>query len=370
MQQIKENERGNTMKKFMTLVLALVMVLAIAVPAMAFTSDISDPSDASPFELDIYLVEYDNDEFFGITSLPPSDRGYAKNEIVAAIVELYVPKGETLGTNYTTLEITGDDVDFKVTDNDPADLQQSGNGGFVDTYTVTSDEITLTISATAAAKATGNKTYKVLVFAKVTGEEASITASLVDKTGNSGEFDSSNELDVVLGGDAYVVKKNKADGAAGNYTVTGNGTSFKVFVDKNYKSTGLSIESPNTPSSYVPLGLTLSGALGVVDTDGVLRTSGDLYDDVMDVYDDTVKGVFGLDYMLIGNYVRDSFWTGLTSGDTLSATVEIKPWTAYVTVPDNIVVDPPKTGDAASIVGFVMIVLAAAAVVAVKKVRA
>jgi hypothetical protein len=49
----------------------------------------------------------------------------------------------------------------------------------------------------------------------------------------------------------------------------------------------------------------------------------------------------------------------MVSAHTIIATVDIKPWTAYVTIPDvpDIIVDPPKTGDAASIMGVVMVAL-------------
>ena len=344
------------MKKFVTLVLALVMALAIALPAMAFTTDTTEAL-RKPFELDVYLVEYNNDEFFGITSLPPSDRGYAKNEIVAAIVELYIPKDENpLTDGYTKLDISGDNVSFAVTD-----AKKEGDGAWVLTAkTAAKDGWTANV-----ASKTGKATLKWLVFAKVTGDDASITAKLVDGTGPA-DLVVNTAVPYTLGGVNYTVTKK-----AGSYelNVTSgdyNGAKIVIKVDSKNKSTGMSIA---TSSSLYPIVSTVGGSLGVLVGDEV-KTSGSIYNDVMDVYDDVVKAVFKMDYMLIGNYVRDSFFTGLTSSDTISATVEIKPWTAYVTVPDNIVVDPPKTGDAASIVGFVMIVLAAAAVVAVKKVRA
>ena len=46
--------------------------------------------------LKIYLVEYDDNDLFGFVTLPESDRGYAKNEIVAAVVELDIPEDEDI----------------------------------------------------------------------------------------------------------------------------------------------------------------------------------------------------------------------------------------------------------------------------------
>ncbi|HOR12936.1 MAG TPA: hypothetical protein PKX46_03340, partial [Clostridia bacterium] len=96
-------------------------------------------------------------------------------------------------------------------------------------------------------------------------------------------------------------------------------------------------------------------------------TSGTEYDAAMKIYNDTVVGVFKMDFKLMGNFLRDKFFTDLVSGKTLAVTVNIKPWTAYVKVPDNVVVNPPKTGAAASILGFVMVALAGASAVALKK---
>ena len=351
------------MKKFLTLVLALVMALAIALPAMAFTSDTTEASTAVPFELDVYLVEYDNDEFFGITSLPPSDRGYAKNEVVAAIVELYIPKDENPKTEgYTVLDISGDNVTFNVTDR----AIKGDKALAIADKTDKADGYTVDIAGATAASLDGKVTMKWLVFAKVTGEDASITAELVD--GTAPKAPTAAGVVYTLDGVDYLIKKN-----SGSYSILVQegdyaGAQITIDVDSKNKSTGMNIRATASSTEY-PLGVTVGGTLGII-VGNVVKTSGSAFESVMDVYEDVVKDVFGLDYMLIGNYVRDSFWTGLVSGDTLTATVEIKPWTAYVTVPDNIVVDPPKTGDAASIVGFVMIVLAAAAVVAVKKVRA
>jgi ABC-type sugar transport system substrate-binding protein len=57
------------MKKFLVLVLALTLAFALAAPAMAFTSD-EETDDDTPYGLDIYLVEYDDDDMFGYISLP------------------------------------------------------------------------------------------------------------------------------------------------------------------------------------------------------------------------------------------------------------------------------------------------------------
>jgi hypothetical protein len=341
------------MKKFLTLVLALVLALGLTVPALAFTSD--DAADADvPYDLSIYLVEYEDNDLFGMVSLPASDRGYAKNEIVAAVIELYVPTDEDpYADGYRSLDIGGDNVSFNVTD-----VPQK-----------TSNAPALTEKATKAdggnttsplwIQLDGKNTFKWLVFAKVTDDDASITAKLVDGTAGDEFTNDTDSITVTLDGDTYTIAKSFVTGTGGTYTITGGGDTIVIDVDKNYKSTGMSINGS-------ALGVNTKGELGIVSGAQIL-TDGTTYENVMDVYDDVVVDVFGMDYFLIGNYVRDSFFTDLVSADTVIATVDIEPWTAYVSVPDNVVVDPPKTGDAASIMGFVMVALSGAGAVALKK---
>ena len=378
------------MKKFLTLVLALVLALGLSVPALAFTSDDSEAVD-HPYDLSVYLVEYDDNDLFGMVALPESDRGYAKNEIVAAVVELFVPKDEDpFDDGYTKLDIGGDNVSFDVTDNtdvvNPLKTLRSSNAPALSFKGVHEDGLTYTLANNILD---GKDTYKWLVFAKVTDDDASITAKLVD--GTAADSFAANGLLLTLDGDDYYVLKNTPADADGYYTIYCNfkdnavvgaieatdtyEDAIRIYVDKHHASTGMAIldNAAGTgyaviadPGAFVALGVNTDGELGIVNG-AVIDTDGDTYDNIMDIYDDIVVDVFGMDYFLIGNYVRDSFFEDLVSADTIVATVDIEPWTAYVTVPDNIVVDPPKTGDAASIMGFVMVALSGAGAVALKK---
>ena len=356
------------MKKLLTLLLVLVLALGLTVPAMAFTSDDTEDVD-HPFDLSIYLVEYDDNDLFGLVALPESDRGYAKNEIVAAVVELYVPKGENPYPDYQQLAIEGEDVDFDVTDNHtiittdnvgpigPFQTDDLSDGGYYPLGANTFD---------ASSKA---KTFKALVFAKITGDEASITVKLVDGEGVDG-FDD-GELQVTLDGDLYTITKHGVGSDDGFYMIVdADGNKIRLYVDDDNKTVGMAINPDEATSAslpnFIPLGVNTDNELGIV-VGATVKTDGDDYDAVMDVYEDVVDDVFGLDYFLIGNYLRDSFFEDLISADTITATVDIEPWTAYVTVPDNIIVDPPKTGDAASIMGFVMVALAGSSAVALRK---
>ena len=339
---------------------------------MAFTSDSEADDDSVPYGLKIYLVEYEDNDLFGFVTLPESDRGYAKNEIVAAVVELDIPEDEDLiGDGYETLDISGDNVSFDVTDepilnkdadDDGMDLNSNGEDGWDLDFTA------------PGVTVHDDTTYKWLVFAKVTDDEASLTAKLIDGEG-VGDFDDGPMI-LTLDGVTYGIAKTGAINPDGDfqYVITVlagsddyNGAVIFIDVDEDNVSLGMTIDA-NTAHAPGPfaLGVNTKNELGIVKG-AIIDTDGDDFDDVMDIYEDVVVDVFGMDYFLIGNYVRDSYFEDLVSPDTLVATVDIEPWTAYVTVPDNIVVDPPKTGDAASIMGFVMVALSGAGVVALRK---
>ncbi len=359
------------MKKLLTLILALLLVASLSMPAMAFTSD-TQTDDGVPYDLKIYLVEYDDNDFFGIASLPESDRGYAKNEIVAAVVELVVPEDEEMThDDYAWLELGGENVDLNVADNYDGGVislltSNVDEGTNVDTYpSLWEDSIWIEVRTFPE-----DTTYKWLFFAKVTGDDASLFAELADGYGNDGELedDESSFLFLTLDGEDYYV--NKTSYGYEIYVDTGDyiGASIYIDVDEDNISTGMSIKpgSGTFSGTEFALGVNTKNELGIMKG-AVVDTDGDDFDDVMDIYNDVVVDVFGMDYFLIGNYVRDSYFENLVSADTITATVDITPWTAYVTVPDNIVVDPPKTGDAASIMGFVMVALSGAGVVALRK---
>ena len=374
------------MKKFLILILALVLVFGLSVPAMAFTSDDTENED-HPYDLSIYLVEYDDNDLFGFVALPESDRGYAKNEIVAAVVELYVPDDEEiLFQEYSMLVFGGENVDLDVADNyDGAhdiDLQVSSSvtellaaqpNAFTLDNALNDDEIQMTIGTQHGF--TGEETYKWLFFAKVTDDDASLYAKLIDGDGSVGfeEEDNVEVLLVTLSGTDYEIEFREVDADNFQFGIfwSDDDGDYVIFIDTddNYKSTGMSIgidtaEYPTGP--IFPLGVNTDGELGIVKG-AIVDTSGDDFDDVMDIYEDVVVDVFGMDYFLIGHYVRKSFFEDLVSADTIIATVDIEPWTAYVSVPDNIVVDPPKTGDAASIMGFVMVALAGSSAITLRK---
>ena len=354
------------MKKLFTLVLVLLLCVGLTVPAMAFTSDTSEEED-HPYDLSIYLVDYEDNDLFGLVALPASDRGYAKNEIVAAVVQLVIPEDEEITHDeYGTMVFGGENVDLDVKDNYEGghisleDKLATGSIIGVEN-TLNDDEIVFHIT-----KLPGDNTYKWLFFAKVTDDDASLYAKLIDGIGSHGFHD--NCLIVELSGDKYLVKKYFDPDDGGRYVIRCEDGDIILYIDEDYKTTGMAI-APDEPTDLpkpISLGVNTKNELGIVDG-AKIKTDGDDYDAVMDIYEDIVVDVFGMDYFKIGNYLRDSFFEDLVSGDTIIATVDIEPWAAYVTVPAEVVVDPPKTGDAASLMGFVMVALSAAGTFALKR---
>ncbi|MDL2218507.1 hypothetical protein LJC27_07590 [Christensenellaceae bacterium OttesenSCG-928-M15] len=107
------------MKKIITLALALMMVLAAAAPALAFTEDEYTGDVKTPYELSVMLVDYD-EGFVSkhVLSLPEATRGYLNNEIICAVASLYLPKeANLLDDDYVKLTFSGENADLNVTDN-------------------------------------------------------------------------------------------------------------------------------------------------------------------------------------------------------------------------------------------------------------
>ena len=347
------------MKKFLALALALVMALALAVPAMAFTAD-GVAEDYVP-TLSLELVEYENDAFFGIVGAAPSDRGYAKNEIVAFIVTLEVAKDEKIG-DFDTLEISGENVTFAVSETN----QVAGGAPALTAKAKAAEGYTADVAGVE-----GKVKYQWLSFAKVTDDDASITAALYVADAKAGVKFVNDEL--VLEDEDEV-----------EYTVTATGTDFVVVwddgafaieADKKGVSKALYVTLDgqdiykvieNKNGEYVFLNAT-NGDIEPGSKDKAVKA---LYEELVAIVDDVFEGVFGFDYDLLGGVVNKKYFESLASYEVVEVTVDIAPWVAYVQVPDVIVVDPPKTGDATVLVGIVMAIVAAAGVVVFNKVRA
>jgi len=379
------------MKKLLPLVLVLTLLLCPLLPAMAFTADNNENAD-NPININLYLVEYDDVDMFGVASLPISDRGYAKNEIIAAVAECIIPpmdilKDSSFRAMYRYFMLSGEHVDFNIaennitfTDRDDYATLLCGNsfGMQFDAQFLNDDLLIELFNLQISDKA---ETYRWLFFAKVTGENASLTATLYDgsEVPNSKFGDRENvkrdggalRLERTLGDTHFRIFKitePDVDGLRYEVQILPREPEdvidgFIIYVDDDYHSTGMELfEETKDARQTVSLGVTPRGELGIVDPENsaVILTSGSLYDEFMDIYNDIVLGKLGLNYFRMGNYVRDSFFENLCSKNTLTKTVEIAPFTPYVTVPQSIVLNPPKTGSGADFAGFALLIFSGA----------
>jgi len=373
------------MKKILTLALVLALALSLAAPALAFWGTAPTTAAAGGTTVDIYLVDHDGSGSLlsGLISMPATNRGYAKNEIVAAVASLMIPANVDVtvaGLGYDEFVLSGSSVSVNVTDNLVAgfvDIVTTFPAGVTENFNATSSAILLNIGVLTPAATTAS-TYRALYFAKVVGDDATMTATLTRNLALGAGVGAV----MPLGNTGYQVTRTLAAGAVPQeYIISEVATGNDLFTIRT-NAAGLAESIEVTPQS-------MAGAtewFGVVYSGGYLYTLTQTAGAPINlgrvptaaeqlVLDSRMNSIFatalGLDITKRGYNMSDANWAAYANSlANLSESVDVEPWTPYVTVPDNIVVDPPKTGDAASILGFVMIALAGAAVVAVKKVRA
>ncbi|MDR1620414.1 MAG: hypothetical protein LBS18_07130, partial [Clostridiales bacterium] len=182
------------------------MALGLAAPALAYTPNTPPDETQSPYEIEIYLVEHSGLDLLGnALQLPATDRGYAKNEIIAAIGKLVIPKGEDVfGDGYTQLRFRPENVSLNVSENAFMTVPAAGttvNAVLTNNlsttqnttpvlwnewwYTLSTNLLVHTISAPAPlglgsipVNANADVTMRWLVFGKVGGEDAKLTFQL------------------------------------------------------------------------------------------------------------------------------------------------------------------------------------------------
>ncbi len=424
------HERGYTMKKFITLALVLVMALGLAAPALAYSSNTAPAAGSSLFTLDINIVRYTDagDYLSGWITAPHSNEGYVVGQVVAVVGALNVPSNaDFYGEGYRQVYFSGSNVNLNVVDNylglyyslretvpDSADAagtnwhqwwydgdDTAGQGGVVNVdklYHWAGGKVGGAYNYSYIPSVSGAKTYRWLCFGKVTGDNATMSFGITPgmkfnlnpaapwlpgTTGVVGDW--LNILD-----DEYsVIHTTTASGGHG-YSVFENlnGAVLDSTIDPFTNSNFNLLCKFETTSKNVGDGLILYGIKGfnwrvevsggelifwktnVAPYDDKVSKGDTLYNTLVANYTSVVEDILGFSVYNKANTLKKGDFEKLANSIAAKVTVDIEPWTPYVQVPEQIVVDPPKTGETASVLGFVMIVMAAAAAFVAKKVRA
>ena len=356
------------MKKILTLAVALVMVFALAAPAFAAGWD--NPVTPDEFE-DLYLnitalsVEESTTVWNGGT-FNKLDKTYpvVAGMKVHAYAEIQIPKEDDLSDDIEDrIKAEQGEITISISNLTDATLNVRNKDGLVikkdpisssKTYPIKGADLGTTI------------TVEIWGTAEKSDKDAKITATLgVYNKWNASE----TQFDFFSNGTKYTISKNVADV---DYTVykTSDSTAGVRFYTKS---------SGQVENIYVVLDSQvyaihdyMGGNMSFVPENSARPIDdADTIRDVKAVLDD-ICGAMGFDY------AGDAYITDDLIRDNLGTIVE---GSASLVYPSGYVqeivtsdpgVNPPQTGDNASIVGFVMIAVAlvAAAAVTVKKVRA
>ena len=345
------------MKKILTLAIALVMVFAIAAPAFASGWDI----EIEEKELKDIVVTIDALSIDPVSSsLVGGSAGYkvlektypvVKETPVRAFVTVTVPKEENLSDDMISyLEGVVSKVFLKIETSNLTNVKVYENGA----TTEGRSKILFT-----DADMGQTFTYMITGEAVDSYKDAKITAKL----GVYNEWESG----------VFTFEKNGEV-----YTVTHTANLFTIESTSGAVMTFPTIDSENGKIDTTKF-LTVDGYNIVKQVNNILAfegtagiiTSGSTYNAIKADMDE-IFGVLGFDYEG-AKYMQEAHFTKFfctVMEGTAGLTYPAGAVTEFVT--DDPSVNPPQTGDNASVVGFVMIAVAlvAAAAVTVKKVRA
>ncbi len=353
------------MKKILTLAVALVMVFALAAPAFAAGWD--NPVTPDEFE-DLYLnitalsVEESTTVWNGGT-FNKLDKTYpvVAGMKVHAYAEIQIPKEDDLSDDIVDrIKAEQGEITISISNLTDATLNVRNKDGLVikkdpisssKTYPIKGADLGTTI------------TVEIWGTAEKSDKDAKITATLgVYNKWNGDQFDffSGNSKYSILkdGNEYWVVRADQRDVGVAFYT-NSSGLVQNILISKSAGDTYYAINNFN-------------GDLAFVDTDDTtIQISGDTYRDVKAVLDE-ICGAMGFDYAGQAYITKELVKKNL--GTIVEGSASLVYPSGYVQeiVTNDPGVNPPQTGDSASIAGFVMIAVAlvAAAVVTVKKVRA
>ena len=358
------------MKKILTLAVALVMVFALAAPALAAGWD--NPVTPDEFE-DLYLnitplsVEESTIVWYGGT-YNKLDKTYpvVAGMKVHAFVEVKVPAYDDLSKDIQDRLAAGQGK-LKISTSNLEDVTAQWKYEGDEKYRAEIIKGDKTSGTLAISKKSCDNTIYVEIWgtAEKSDKDAKITATL----GVYNQWDDDdNTFDFFSGDDKYTIWKDRvgADYIVTSADDTSSGLRFYTKSSGQVENITVVLDGAvYTIQDY------MGGDPSFVPASGTRPITGDDLRDVKAVLDD-ICGAMGFDY------AGDAYITDELVEDNLGSIVEGSASLVYPSgyvqeiVTNDPGVNPPQTGDSASIAGFVMIAVAlvAAAVVTVKKVRA
>lgn len=374
------------MKKIVSIVLALVLVLAIAAPAMAITgyvSPITQATASAPYAIDMTLVSDDAAGLglLGLTAIA-TNKAYVMNEVIYGRIDVAAnPKTTWNAYDYkeTHLVISSNAVALQNAivysiATGASNVLLSGAAGSVTNIGEAKANALNVIDMNFGDTPVNTTT----LFSGVVQGQGSIVAELMG--GNAWYFEGINgKLNKNFPYNIYndlgeLLYNMQADGTNVRVGVFEKGVEIgNVYFVRDAKNicsqifVGADKWADNVVSYSAPIsnGGAIVEAIGTytaADTTGAYKALKAVYDEVM--------AFFGFDYNAKGELL-DAHFTSKLHSFYAKDEVAVNLYTSAITVPDP-EVEIPQTGDAATTIGFVMVAMAivAAAAVAYKKVRA
>lgn len=368
------------MKKIFSVILALVLVLAIAAPAMAITGYVSpvvEKNVAAPFNVDVALI---STPAAGLDVLKintiAANKAYIVNEIVyGAISVTYDSKTnwDKYDTENTQLILSSNAID--IIEMIPYQIDSVAStvllGGGAGNVTQASGAVTIDNTNNCAKWTVQDYRNYVVLFSGVAKAQGSIVAEL--RGGNQeyfagvkGQLSTARYPIFNDVGDKLYEMWETADGifvesfikdATGIVRFEMNGDVYcdNIYVEGNKISYSIPVSNE---------GAVLESIGTYTEKDAEFKALKACYENVMTY--------FGFDYNTKGELLDAHFTSKLHSFYDVD-TVAVNFYSDVITIP-GADVDIPQTGDAATTIGFVMVAMAivaaaAAAAVAYKKVR-
>lgn len=344
------------MKKILTLAVALVMVFALAAPALAAGWD--NPVTPDEFE-DLYLnitplsVEESTIVWYGGT-YNKLDKTYpvVAGMKVHAFVEVKVPAYDDLSKDIQDRLAAGQGK-LKISTSNLEDVTAQWKYEGDEKYRAEIIKGDKTSGTLAISKKSCDKTIYVEIWgtAEKSDKDAKITATL----GVYNQWDDDdNTFDFFSGDDKYTIRRDTkyADYVVTSADDTSSGLRFYTKSSGQVENITVVLDGAvYTIQDY------MGGDPSFVPAGGTRPITGDELRDVKAVLDD-ICGAMGFDY------AGDAYITDELVEDNLGSIVEGSASLVYPSgyvqeiVTNDPGVNPPQTGDSASIAGFVMIAVA------------